>query len=134
MGVLKQLKEEMEGDHAEVQKREAERAAAFAELRNAKVADIEAGEKKAGENEDELAETDNNLAEAMEGVEQTQAALSEDQQFLMSLEKTCAEGRRTSALGRRRERRRSLPSQRPFRSLPRTRRGTRWLAPTSLCS
>ena len=80
-GVLKQLTEEMEGDHAEAQKRESERAAAFAELRNAKVAEIEAGEKEAGENEDELAETDNHLAEAMEDVEQTQAALSEDQQF-----------------------------------------------------
>merc|ERR1719217_494991 len=48
LGVLKQLKEEMEGDLGEAQKLESERAAAFAELRTAKTEEIETGEKMAG--------------------------------------------------------------------------------------
>merc|ERR1712187_928150 len=55
MGVLKQLKEEMEADLSEAQKLESSRAAAFAELRLAKVAEIENGEKMAEKKEDELA-------------------------------------------------------------------------------
>jgi septal ring factor EnvC (AmiA/AmiB activator) len=77
-GVLKQLKEEMEGDLGEAQKTEALRAAAFAELRSAKTSEIESGEKMAETKEDELAQTDNDLAEAKEDLGQTQAQLGED--------------------------------------------------------
>merc|ERR1719380_89454 len=90
-GVLKQLKEEMEGDLSGAQKTEAARAATFAELRSAKTSEIESGEKMAETKEDELAKTDMDLAEAKEDLGQTQAALAEDQKFLANLEKTCAE-------------------------------------------
>jgi chromosome segregation ATPase len=91
LGVLKQLKEELEGDVAEAQKLEAQRAAAFAELRAAKTAEIESGEKMAETKEDELAQTDNDLAEAKEDLEQTQKQLAEDQKFLKNLAATCKE-------------------------------------------
>jgi len=90
-GVLKQLQEEMKGALSEAQKTEAARAATFAELRSAKTAEIESGEKMAETKEDELAKTDMDLAEAKEDLGQTQAALAEDQKFLANLEKTCAE-------------------------------------------
>merc|ERR1719436_631988 len=45
VGILKQLKEEMEGELGEAQKREVERAATFEQMRSAKSAEIAAGEK-----------------------------------------------------------------------------------------
>jgi len=90
-GVLKQLKEEMEGDLGEAQKTEALRAGAFAELRAAKTSEIESGEKMAETKEDELAQAHNDLAEAKEDLGQTQKQLTEDQKFLNNLGKTCAE-------------------------------------------
>jgi len=91
-GVLKQLQEEMQGDLGEAQKTEAMRAATFAELRSAKTAEIESGEKMAETKEDELAKTDMDNAEAKEDLGQTQASLAEDQKFLGNLGKMCAEG------------------------------------------
>jgi len=91
MGILKQMKEEMEGDLGDSQKVENERAAAFAELRAAKTQQIEAGEKMAEQKEDELAQAMNDLAEAKEDLGQTQDALSEEQKFMMELKKNCAE-------------------------------------------
>lgn len=91
MGVLKQLKEEMEGDLGEAQAQETERAASFAELRAAKTQEIETGEKMAEKKEDELAQGQNDLAEAKEDLGQVNDALSEHQKFLMNLKKTCAE-------------------------------------------
>jgi len=90
-GVLKQLKEEMEGELSEAQKTEAARAATFAELRTAKTSEIEAGEKMAESKEDELAKTDMDLAEAKEDLGQTSATLAADQEFMANLEKTCAD-------------------------------------------
>jgi hypothetical protein len=98
VGVLKQLKEEMEADLSEAQKTEAARAATFAELRAAKTSEIESGEKMAERKEDELAQTDNDLAEAKEDLGQTQAQLAEDQKFLRNLDKTCAEADANFAL------------------------------------
>jgi len=91
MGVLKQLKDEMEADLSDSQKREQDRAAAFAELREAKTAQIDNGEKMAEQKEDELANTVNALAEAKEDLGQEEAKLSEDQKFLKNLKETCAE-------------------------------------------
>jgi len=94
LGVLKQLKEEMEGDLSEGQKREQARAAGFAELRAAKSAEIADGEKMAEQKEDELARTDNNLAEGKEDLGQEKKVLAEDQQFLKNLKAMCADGRK----------------------------------------
>jgi septal ring factor EnvC (AmiA/AmiB activator) len=90
-GVLNQLKEQMEGNLGEAQKEEANRAGAFAELREAKSAEISNGEKMAEQKEDELATTNNNLAEAKEDLKQEQAVLAEDTKFLATLTTTCAE-------------------------------------------
>jgi len=91
-GVLKQMQDEMKADLSEAQKTEAGRAGLFAELRAAKVSEIEAGEKMSEAKEDELAKTDNDNAEAKEDLGQQQAQLAEDQKFLANLGKMCAEG------------------------------------------
>jgi len=94
LGVMKQLKEEMEGDLSESQRTERDRGAAFDELRAAKTSEIENGEKMAETKEDELADTDNALAEAKEDLGQTQATLDELQKFLANMGATCAEAQK----------------------------------------
>jgi hypothetical protein len=91
VGIMKQMKEEMETELAKSQKLENERAAAFAEMREAKTAEIESGEKNAELKEDELANTDNALAEAKEDLGQEQAALAENQKFSKNLKEICAD-------------------------------------------
>jgi len=91
MGVLRQLEEEMQGDLSEAQKTEADRAAAFAELREAKEAETANGYKMAEQKEDELATTDNALAEAKEDLGQEKATLEADTKFLGNVKETCAE-------------------------------------------
>lgn len=89
LGVLKQLKEEMEADLSEAQKTEVDRAAAFKELREAKTAEIAAGEKQLEEKKAELAQAEMDLANGKEDLDEVQAQLSEDQKFIMNLQKTC---------------------------------------------
>jgi len=91
LGIMKQMKEEMEGDLSEDQKLEAERAAAFEELRAAKTDEIAAGEKLLEEKKAELAQAEFDVANAKEDLEEVQASLSEDQKFLANLIKTCDE-------------------------------------------
>jgi len=91
VGVLRQLKEEMEGDLAEAQKIENQRAAAFAELRAAKTQEIDSGYKMSEEKEDQLAEQDNALAEAKEDLGQEEASLAADKKFVANLKETCAD-------------------------------------------
>merc|ERR1719492_236593 len=91
VGLLKQLKEEMEGDLAESQKKEQEAAAAFAELRAAKTDQIESAEKMEEEKEDDLANSANALAEAKEDLEQEKKTLAENQKFLKKLKELCTD-------------------------------------------
>jgi len=91
LGVLKQLKEEMMGDLSEAQKTEVSRAEAFKELREAKTAEIAAGEKQLEEKKEELAQAEMDLANDKEDLEQVQASLSEDEKFLLNLVKDCDE-------------------------------------------
>jgi len=90
-GVLQQLKEQMEGELSEAQKLEQERAAAFAELRSAKEAELANGYKMSEQKEDQKAQTDNDLAEAKEDLDQEKAIFGEDQLFLKNLGETCAD-------------------------------------------
>merc|ERR1719183_2910386 len=85
IGVMRQLKEEMETDLSDAQKTERERAAAFDELRTAKTSEIESGEKMSETKEDELATTDNALAEAKEDLDQEQTILDELKRFLANM-------------------------------------------------
>merc|ERR1719502_202950 len=98
LGILKQLLDEMSGDLAEAQKEEQEKAAAFAELREAREAEIAAAEKQSEEKEDELAQTDMDNANAKEDLERFMAELSETQKFLLNLKKTCEEAAENFAL------------------------------------
>lgn len=91
VGILKQLKEEMEGDLSEAQKNEQQRAEVFAELREAKTQEIDSGYKRSEEKEDQLANQDNALAEAKEDLAQEKAALAADQTFVKNLKETCAD-------------------------------------------
>jgi len=91
LGVLKQMKEEMESGLSEGQKTEMMRSAAFAELRSAKTSEIENGEKMAEQKEDELAKCDNDNAEAKEDLAAEMSALSASQKFLINLKATCAD-------------------------------------------
>merc|ERR1719384_1321455 len=91
VGVLKQLKEELEGDLSEAQKLEQQRAAAFGELRAAKKQEIDSGYKMSEEKEDQLAQEDYSLAEAKEDLEQEQESLAAYETFVANLKETCAE-------------------------------------------
>jgi len=91
IGVLKQMKEQMEADLKEAQEKEATASSTFAELRQAKTAAIEAAEKMEEEKEAEKAETDNLIAEAKEDLGQTEETLTADKTFLANLEKMCAD-------------------------------------------
>jgi myosin protein heavy chain len=90
-GILQQLLEELQGDHADAQKLETQRSSAFAELRDAKEAEIEKGEAMAEKKEDEHATTTNELAEAKEDLVEEEKTLEEAQTFVANLEKTCGE-------------------------------------------
>jgi len=91
LGVLKQMKEQMEADYKAASEKEAASAAAFADMRTAKTAAIEAGEAMAEQKEDELAKTDNLVAEAKEDLGQTEETLAADEEFLKNLDKMCAD-------------------------------------------
>jgi len=98
LGIMKQMKEEMEADLSEAQKTEASRAAAFDELRAAKTDEIAAGEKLLEEKKAELAQAEFDLANAKEDLEEVQASMSEDQKFLANLVKTCDEAEKNFEL------------------------------------
>lgn len=92
VGIMKTMKEQMESDLKESQGKEIASSATFDEMRTAKTAAIEAGEKMSEQKEDELARTDNLVAEAKEDLAQTEETLAEDKTFLANLEKMCSDG------------------------------------------
>lgn len=89
LGVLKELKSQMEADLGDAQKEETAKATAFAEMRKAKSAEIAAAERQSEEKEDQLAKASMDLAESKEDLENTQAALTEDEKFMANLKATC---------------------------------------------
>jgi len=91
LGILKQMKEQMEADYKAASEKEQMAAASFADMRTAKTAAIEAGEKMAEQKEDDLAKTDNLVAEAKEDLGQTEETLAADEEFLKNLDKMCAD-------------------------------------------
>lgn len=97
VGVLQQLKDEMEADLSESQKTEHLRAGQFAELRAAKMTEIENGERMAEKKEDLLATTKNDLAESREDLGQEKSSLDETQRFLANLQTTCDDAQQNFA-------------------------------------
>jgi len=93
LGVMKQLKDEMEADLSESQKKEMASATAFKELREAKTNEIASGEALLEKKKEELAQADMDLAHAKEDLEEYKATLSEDQKFMINLKKTCEEAK-----------------------------------------
>jgi hypothetical protein len=89
VGLLKELKDQMEADLSEAQKTELSRKAAYEELRSSKSTEVEEGEKQAEQKEDQLAKASMDLAEAKEDLSQTEATLSEQEKFVATLRETC---------------------------------------------
>lgn len=89
LGVLKELKSQMEADLSDAQKTETAKATTYAEMRKAKSAEIAAAERQAEQKEDEFAKASMDLAESKEDLENTQAALTEDEKFMANLKATC---------------------------------------------
>merc|ERR1719191_1875544 len=89
VGILKQLKEDMEDDLSENQKAELKAQEDFAALKAASEEEM-ATQKKQQENmETELAETTEKHAQAAQELEDTEEQLALDKEFLANLKKKC---------------------------------------------
>merc|ERR1719478_1136378 len=88
-GILKQMKEEFEGNLAASQKEETANQAAYEDLKAAKEAEIAAGQEQIETKTQELANADEKLAQSKQDIEDTRASLSADERFLMDLKEKC---------------------------------------------
>lgn len=90
-GILKQLKEEFEGDLSTAQKSEQQAQADFKALTAAKQAELAAGQKQLEQFSQDLAQFREKQIQAWQELEDTKAQLKIDQEFLRNLLKRCAE-------------------------------------------
>merc|ERR1719163_2619310 len=90
MGVLKQMKTEFESNLADMQGEESTSVTEFGSLKEAKTAEIAAGEKMIKEKTALLGKTKVQLAEAKEDLEDTTTAMEADQSFLVDLKERCS--------------------------------------------
>jgi len=90
-GILKQLKEEFEGNLSQSQKAEAQAVEDFEGLKAAKEEELAAGTKQRMQLEQDLAEFGEKLAAAWQEMEDLKAQVKIDQEFLRNLVKRCAE-------------------------------------------
>merc|ERR1719324_1440612 len=90
MGILKQMKTEMESNLGDMQADEKKAVAEFGELKSAKTSEISAGEEMAKEKTALLGKTKVQLAEAKEDLEDTTGAMEADQAFLVDLKERCS--------------------------------------------
>jgi chromosome segregation ATPase len=89
-GILKQMKETFESNLSASQKEEMANQKAYEELKEAKEAEIAAGQAQVDTKTQELATTDEKNAQAKQDIEDTKATLSADEQFLMMLKEKCS--------------------------------------------
>merc|ERR1719221_1681583 len=89
-GILKQMKETFESNLSASQKEEMANQKAYEELKEAKEAEIAAGQAQIESKTQELATTDERLAHAKEDIVDTKESLSADEQFLMMLKEKCS--------------------------------------------
>jgi hypothetical protein len=89
-GILKQMKETFESNLSASQKEEMANQKAYEELKEAKEAEIAAGQAQVDKKTQELATTDEKNAQAKQDIEDTKASLSADEQFLMMLKEKCS--------------------------------------------
>lgn len=90
-GILKQMREDFEGNLSESQKTEQQARAAFKELKAAKEQQMAAGRNQQANFEEELADNLEKKAQAEEDLHDTEENLSNDQKFLLNLRKRCKE-------------------------------------------
>merc|ERR1719428_2010206 len=90
MGILKQMKTEMESNLSDMQADEKKSVTEFGELKAAKTSEISAGEEMAKEKTALLAKTKVQLGEAKEDLEDTTSAMEADQAFLVDLKERCS--------------------------------------------
>merc|ERR1719277_312735 len=90
VGILKQMKETMEGDLAGLTKEENEAIAAFEELVAAKEKEIAANSKSIEEKLARHGKVGVEIENLREDLEDTSASLEEDKKFLADLEANCA--------------------------------------------
>merc|ERR1719453_1113189 len=88
-GILKQLKEDFESNLSTAQKEELANQEAYKEMKEAKEAEIAAGEEALATKKQELADADEKLAQSKEDLEDTNNSLNADQKFLMELKLKC---------------------------------------------
>merc|ERR1719310_1618701 len=91
LGILKQLKEDMEGDLKDARGVEAKSKSEFDGLKAAQEEEMAAAKKQLDQAEQELAEIGEKHAVAMEELADTEEQLAKDKTFLENLEKRCAE-------------------------------------------
>merc|ERR1719163_1948152 len=90
VGILKQMKDEMEADLKKAEEDEAVAKANYEALVAAKKAEIEARTKEIEDKLERLANIGVELAEMKNDLEDTTQGLAEDKKFLEDLAKTCA--------------------------------------------
>jgi len=90
MGILKQMKTEFESNLADMQGEESKSVTQFGSLKEAKTAEILAGEKMIKERTALLGKTKVALAEAKEDLEDTSTGMEADQSFLVDLKERCS--------------------------------------------
>merc|ERR1719456_1372684 len=90
MGILKQMKTEMESNLADMQADEKKAVTEFGALKEAKTSEVAAGEEMAKEKTALLGKTKVQLAEAKEDLEDTTSAMEADQAFLVDLKERCS--------------------------------------------
>jgi len=89
VGILKQLKEDMEGDLSENQKAELKAQKEFEELKAASEQEMATMKKQQEQAEEDLAEITEKHAEAAQELADTEAQLALDKEFLANLKKQC---------------------------------------------
>merc|ERR1711943_22994 len=89
-GILKQMKETFETNLSSSQKEEMANQKAYEDLKQAKAAEIAAGQEQIDTKTQELATADEKNAQAKEDIEDTRASLAADEQFLMMLKEKCS--------------------------------------------
>ena len=89
-GILNQMKETFETNLAATQKDENANTALYNEVKAAKDAEIQAGQKQIDTKTEQRASTDEKNAEAKQNVKDTKANLAADEEFLAMLKDTCS--------------------------------------------
>jgi len=92
LGVLKQMQEKFEENLPEIQKEEAAKASAFAELKGSKESELKELREAVDSQTEDLAANKELLANSKYDLEDTRAAMSADQQFQIEIAETCTNG------------------------------------------